>query len=172
MVQHDQFSEDLMELEQALVRQFRTLQSLIELTQKEREAILKDEDKLMNLVEEKEAILDQLGVIEDRRRGLVQDLALALKVTGETTSVIDLLPHLNPNSATSIARLVDGITTLANHARELNRANQAIAYVRMDWLRATQTFLIGMVQPDPDYRPAMAAPVRRDAAGLGLEVRA
>ncbi len=172
MVEHDKFSADLMELEHTLVRQFRVLQSLIDATQKERQAILNGEDTVMRLVEEKEVILDQLGVIEDQRRRLVQQVSLALPLQGQADTIQALLPHLKQEQSTRIDRLAEGITTLASQAREQNRSNHALALVRLDWLKATQSLLIGMVQTDPDYRPPGATPASRESSGWGVEIRA
>ena len=60
--------EQLSLLEETLVSEFRLLQSLIEITQKESSALLKGSHSiLMPIVENKEAILDQLGALEDTR---------------------------------------------------------------------------------------------------------
>lgn len=188
MVEHDKFSADMMELEHLLVRQFRMLQQLVETTQKERAAMLEGEkaaregeafkpqggDPVMRMVEEKEALLDQLGLIEDNRRRVVEDLAVALNVQSEAGSVGALLPHLKPEDASRLGRLAEGIVTLAEQARAQNHENHALALVRLTWLRAAQSALIGVTQPELDYRPLVnGAP--RDRTGWGpasLEVRA
>ncbi|GAP07900.1 MAG TPA: flagellar protein FlgN [Anaerolinea thermolimosa] len=172
MVEHDSFSANVMELEQTLVRQFRVLQNLIEVTHKEREAILNQQDSLMRLVEEKEVLLDQLGILEDDRRHLVQEISLGLQPGCDADSLKDLLPHLPKEHAMRIERLVEGITTLAGESRELNSANHALALVRLDWVKAAQWFLAGSVQPEVDYRPPGNAPALKDSGGWGIEVRA
>lgn len=172
MVEHDTFSANVMELEQTLVRQFRALQKLIEITHKEREAILNQQDSLMRLVEEKEALLDQLGILEDDRRHLVQEISLSLPSGREADSLQELLPHLQKEQSMRIERLVEGITTLAGESRELNHANHALALVRLEWVKAARWFLAGSVQPEVDYRPPGNAPVLKDSGGWGIEVRA
>jgi hypothetical protein len=189
MVEHDKFSADLMELEHLLVRQFRALQQLVDTTQKERAAMLENDnstregdavpaksgDTVMRMVEEKEALLDQLGLIEDSRRRVVEDLAVALKVQSDAGSVGALLPHLKAEDAGRLGRLADGIVTLAAQARAQNHENHALALVRLTWLKAAQSALIGVTQPDVDYRPLVNTSAGRDRAGWGpasLEVRA
>ena len=145
MVQHDEFVENLMDLESILVKQFRMLQELIEKTKVERKLLLDGDDALMRVVEDKEALLDQLGLIEDNRRKLVQNLSLAKGLQSETTSVSELLPYLQEDIAERISRLVEGITTLAIQARDLNTANQALSTTKLEWLKATQSFLIRII---------------------------
>ncbi|MDR3578320.1 MAG: flagellar protein FlgN [Anaerolineaceae bacterium] len=171
MVQHDEFVENLMELESILVKQFRSLQELIEKTRFERKLLLTGDDALMRVVEDKEALLDQLGLIEDNRRKLVQNLSLAKGIQTETTSINELLPYLQEDIAERFSRLVEGITTLAFQARDLNRANQAISTTKLEWLKATQSFLIRIAQPEIGYRPPGSAPVLQRTAGLGVEFR-
>jgi len=174
MIEHDKFSADLVELEHLLVRQFRALQELLEVSQKERTLLLGSGDKIMRLVEDKEVLLDQLGMIEDSRRKVVQDLSLALKIQSDSGSVGLLLPHLGKDDANRIGRLADGIVTLAGQTRELNQENQALAMIKLDWIKAAQSVFFGILEPDTDYRPPTSAPLSREA-GWGkasLEYRA
>jgi flagellar biosynthesis/type III secretory pathway chaperone len=176
MVEHDKFSADVMELEHLLVRQFRTLQELLESTQKERVLLLNGTGTdVMRVVEDKEVLLDQLGILEDSRRRVVEDIAVALKVQSEAGSVGSLLPHLGRDESSRIGRLAEGIINLAGQTREMNQQNKALAVVKLDWIRAAQVTLIGLSQPEGDYRPAIGGPVSREAAGWGMtsmEVRA
>jgi len=174
MVEHDKFSADLMELEHLLVRQFRALQELLETSQKERSYLLNNDEKLMRMVEDKEVLLDQLGLIEDSRRKVVQDLSLALKVQSDSGSVGSLLPHLKPDEANRLGRLAEGIITLAGQTRELNEENHAMALVKLDWIKAVQSVFIGLLEPEADYRPANGLPASKEAgwSGASVEVRA
>jgi flagellar biosynthesis/type III secretory pathway chaperone len=171
MVQHDEFVENLMELESILVKQFRSLQELIEKTKLERKLLLTGDDAIMRVVEDKEALLDQLGLIEDERRKLVQNLSLAKGLHSESTSVSELLPLIKEDLAERISRMMDGITTLAVQARDLNRANQALSSTKLEWLKATQSFLIRIAQPEIGYRSPGSAPALQRTAGLGVEFR-
>jgi hypothetical protein len=107
--------------------------------------------------------------MEDRCRKTVQEISLLLELHSERTSIYDLLPFLPPEDARRIRNLSEGISKLAIEARELNRANQAIALTKLEWLKATQTFLISMFQPEPGYRSPKGGTSPRDIAGLGVE---
>ncbi len=172
MVNHDQFTEYLIELEDILVEQFRQIQQLINLTMDERRALLENSDDLMGIVEEKEVLLDRLGVLEDNRRKTVHKLALERGLISGETSIGELLPYLEERDAQRVNRMVEGITTLAMEARQLNDYNQALAVTRLDWLQAAQVFLVGAVQPDPAYRPPYKARPMTEVANFGMDYRA
>jgi hypothetical protein len=167
----DKFTSTRLELEQALVRQFKLLKEMIALTQKERTALLKDPDLVLRFVEDKEALLDNLGLLEDHCRRIVQELSLSFDLRSENTSIQALLPFFKPEDARRIKNLSEGISGLAAQARELNRSNQAVALTKLDWLKATQSFLISIFQPDPGYQSTKAGSTRQEATGLGVEFR-
>ena len=171
MTANDKFTTDRQELEEVLVRQFRGLQEMIALTKKERTCLLNDPEHVIQIVEDKEVLLDSMSVMEDKCRKVVQELSLALDLHSENTSIHDLLPYLRPEDAGRIKNLSEGITSLASQARELNRANQALAYTKLEWLKATQDFLVSIFQPDTGYRSHKGGMSNREAAGMGLEIR-
>jgi flagellar biosynthesis/type III secretory pathway chaperone len=158
------------ELEQALVQQFKLLKDLITLTKWERSRLLNDPDAVITIVEEKEAMLDKLTLLEDQCRETVQELSLYLDAHSPETSIQALLPFFDPEDAKRIKSLSEGISSLACQARELSRANQAIALTKLDWLKATQSFLISIFLPEAGYQKPGEF-IRRDAAGLGVEFR-
>ncbi len=160
-----------LDLEQALVQQFKLLKDLITLTKRERSRLLTDPDAVLNIVEEKEAMLDAMTLLEDQCRHIVQELSLSMKIPSPETSIQALLPFFEPEDANRIKSLSEGISNLACQARELNRANQAIALTKLDWLKATQSFLISILLPEAGYLKSGKA-MLRDAAGLGVEFRA
>ena len=166
----DKFSSHKLELEQVLVRQFKLLKDVILLTKKERSALLEEPNLVLRVVEDKEALLDQVSLMEDRCRRIVQEISLSLDLRSENTSIRALLPYFKSEDARRIQNLSEGISNLAIQARELNRANQAIALTKLEWLKATQSFLISMFQPDPGYRSPKSTTPRQDIAGLGVEV--
>ena len=96
MVENDQITGNILELENLLVKQLRALQEFVELTRREREALLDNRRELMGLVEDKEALLDKIGLAEDSRRKIIQELAVALELQNGDTSIKELLPHLPP----------------------------------------------------------------------------
>ena len=171
MKEHDKFTTDRLELEEVLVRQFRVLQEMIALTKKERSFLLSDPDLVIQVVEDKEVLLDSMSLMEDKCRKVVQELSLAVALHSENTSIRDLLPFFKPEDAGRIRNLSEGITSLASQARELNRANQAIAFTKLEWLKATQEFLISIFQPDTGYRATKGGNLNREATGMGVEVR-
>ena len=63
-------------LENVLVQEFRLVQSLIDITREERNFLpTSNAEDLMGLVEKKENVLDQMSLLEERRRTLLIDLA-------------------------------------------------------------------------------------------------
>jgi flagellar biosynthesis/type III secretory pathway chaperone len=163
----------LFELEQTLVHQFRALQKLLEVTRSERNSLLNDlTSELLSNVEEKEAILDQLSLLEDKRRMLLQEVAIEFNLRSESTSVHEILPYLAPNLSVSIGRLAEGIRSLVIQVRDYNLGNQALAGSRLDWLKSFQSFLVAMALPDPGYRPPGSQGHYMEPAALGMEYRA
>jgi flagellar biosynthesis/type III secretory pathway chaperone len=148
-----------LELEQALVQEFKLLKDLITLTKWERSKLLNDPDTVLTIVEDKEALLDKMTLLEDQCRKIVQELSLSLDVHSSETSIQALLPFFEPGDAKRIKSLSDGISNLA------------IAITKLDWLKATQSFLISIFLPEAGYQKPGES-IRRDAAGLGVEFRA
>jgi hypothetical protein len=165
----DHLASDRFELEKVLVRQFKLLKDVVAVTKQERESLLNEPALVLRLVEDKEALLDQLSLMEDQCRQTVQEISLLLELHSEKTSIYDLLPFLQPEDARRIRILTEGISNLAVQARELTRANQAIALTKLEWLKAMQTFLISIFQPDSGYPSPKCGSSRQDLAGLGVE---
>lgn len=168
----NKFEADLHELEELLVKQFRTLQALVELSLKEQKMILNGDDNgIMQVVEDKEVQLDAMILMEDSIRHQVQNLALALSLHSEETSINDLLPHLNNEAALRIHRLAEGITTLSKHGRELNRTNQALSKSKIEYLQAFQEFLVDITQHNSNSYTQDARLSNQDIPSFGVEYR-
>lgn len=168
----DKLTSNRVDLEQVLVRQFRLLQEMFALSKKERDSLLNEPNFILKIVEDKEALLDRMSVMEDNCRKIVQELSLELEVHSEATSIQDLLPHFKPEDSSRIRNLSEGISSLASEVRELNRANQALALSKLEWLKATQAFLISIFQPDADgYTAQKSVNKHQSATGLGVEFR-
>ena len=165
----DKFTLNRLELEQVLVQQFRILQELIVLSKQERSSLLSEPDLILQIVEDKEVLLDKMSLMEDKCRQIIQELSLLLDIRLEKTSIQALLPYFRPEDASRINNLSEGIYGLANQARELNHASQALALTKLDWLKATQLFLISIFQPEPGYRSSKGGMHPEPAAGLGVE---
>jgi flagellar biosynthesis/type III secretory pathway chaperone len=158
-------------LEQVLVQQFRLLEDLIALSKKERIALLSDPAAaVQQMVEDKEVMLDALSLLEDQCRQVIQEIALEVHV--KETSIQALLPFFTPQDSTRIHNLSEGIYSLASQARELNHASQALAITKLDWVKATQLFLISMFQPESGYRSPRGGVHHEPSTGLGVEFRA
>jgi flagellar biosynthesis/type III secretory pathway chaperone len=171
-MEEDKFTESRLELEQVLVRQFRLLQEMLALSKRERDSLLNEPDFILKIVEDKEALLDRMSVMEDTCRMIVQELSLALDLHSEDTSIQALLPHFQPEDTSRIRNLSEGISSLASQVRELNRANQALALSKLEWLKATQAFLISIYQPESEsYSAQKSVNKRQEATGLGVEFR-
>lgn len=168
----DKFMINRFELEQVLVQQFRILQELIDVSKKERAALLSEPALVPQIVEDKEVLLDRMSLMEDKCRHIIQDISLSLGLRMENTSIQALLPYFKAEDASRIKNLSEGIYSLANQARELNHASQAIALTKLDWLKATQSFLISIFQPESGYRPPVGGAHQEPVTGLGVEFRA
>ena len=171
MVEQSRLSENVLNLEHLLVKEFRLLQELIETSRAEQQALLKSSDQVMRLVEDKEVQLDELGLVENSRRQVVQSLMVDLNIRSETSSVSELLPHLEPATAGRIKRLSEGLNSLVLEARELNRNNQAVAAIKLDWVKSVQHLLIGLSQTDHGYHSPTSAPNLRDTPSQTLNFR-
>lgn len=173
MAHEDELTKSRYELEQVLVLLFRSLQDLLALSKKERISLLNDPTQILQIVEDKEVLLDKISTLEDKCRQIVQALSLSLNIRLEETSIQALLPFLKPEDARRIKNLTDGIYSLTAQARELNHASQAIALTKLDWLKATQSFLIDIFQPEAGYRsPKDGTKHQEPVTGLGVERRA
>jgi flagellar biosynthesis/type III secretory pathway chaperone len=141
-------------LEDVLVREFRTLQSLVTVTNQERQALTKNEaSALMPLVEEKEAILDSLSLLEESRRMLTEDISENVGGNPSATGIGSILSNLEPLSGKRISRLSEGISALVSEARDLNQGNRALAISTLTWLDSAQTFLLSFYSTTDTYTP-------------------
>lgn len=173
MVVDELFMGEIRGYENSLVKQFRVLEGLVEISKKERELILQSSnDALMKSTEEKEAALDKFSLLEENSRMLLQKMALRLQIQSDQTSIQDFLPYIRSEDADRITRLLDGINILVGHARELNLGNQALVLTRIDWLKATRSFIVSLAQKNECYTKPMMDGVNRNSSVSGLEFRA
>lgn len=170
---NNQTKELLNSLENVLVQEFRTLQSLIAVTKEERSLFnIKEPVKLMKVVEQKEGLLDQLGIMEEKRRMYITGIASELKIKLKNTSISELYPGLDPDENDRLSRLNDGISMLVHQARDLNFGNQALARTALDWLHSAQTFLINISTPSEGYRPPGAKPSMEKVSVSDIHMKA
>ncbi len=162
----------LTSLESLLVKEFRTLQTLLALTREERVALTAyDCETLLTLVEQKEILLDELGRMDHQRQTTFHELMQMARQRFPFPDPADLLAALDATAADRIARLQEGMTVVSAKIRELTPGNQVLAASAMERLDATQTFLLRLFQPPPAYQPAYYAPALQPAITFDLDHR-
>ncbi len=171
---HNPQVQDLLNsLENVLVQEFRTLQSLIVATKQERVLLnKKDPDSIMLIVEEKEGLLDQFGLLEEKRRTLISSIASDLNIKLSKATINELFVGLDSIESDRLQRLIDGISMLVQQAKDLNYGNQALARTALDWLISAQSFLLNLTAPSEEYAPPGAKPSleRMPYSDLGMKV--
>jgi flagellar biosynthesis/type III secretory pathway chaperone len=127
------FQDFIASLEELFVKQFRSLQSLRRITNRERVALSTgDANGLIPLTKEKESILEQIEIVEDSQHIVLEEIGKLLKIRKKVSLSEDILPRLDPDMAKRIIRLRNGIMILYDEARDLNRFNQALARDSLD----------------------------------------
>jgi flagellar biosynthesis/type III secretory pathway chaperone len=161
-------------LEDYLVQEFRLMQKLISITQEERRYFPTGKaEELMTLVETKESILDQLSLLEEKRRTAIQELGRELNVQLRTSSLNEILPWIDSATAGRLNRLSEGITMLVGQARDLNYGNRAMATTALDWIESTKAFIFGFYQKQMSYAPpAGTAPSIEQSPAWAVERKA
>jgi flagellar biosynthesis/type III secretory pathway chaperone len=141
-------------LEDLLVREFRVCQSIFTITKDERLSLSKnDVATLSTLTEQKEALLDELGQIEDQRRMVAQELSNPLGINSPSPTIADISAVLNSEVGSRISRLREGILALAEKTRNLTGGNHALAISALERTDALQTFLLDILKPTLFYQP-------------------
>lgn len=154
-----QVRDILNSLENVLVQEFRTLQSLIVATKQERVLLnKKDPDSIMMIVEEKEGLLDQFGLLEEKRRMFITSIANELNIKLTYVSINELYADLDADTSDRLHRINDGISMLVQQSRDLNYGNQALARTALDWLISAQSFLLNITNPIDEYFPPGVKP--------------
>lgn len=141
-------------LEDLLVKEFRSLQSLIALTKDEHTALTKaDASALLPLVEDKEVLLDEISQLEDSRRMITEEMAKNSGLEANKLTLNEIISRMEPGVSGRLGRLHEGILTLVKQAKDLSNANRILATTTLEWLDATQVFLLSLYQPSVGYQP-------------------
>ncbi len=144
-------------LEDLLVREFRVCQNLYSLTREERLLLSKnDVQALMSLVERKEALLDELGRLEDLKSMTMQEMGTILGLDSkpvQSLTVGDIIAALDVDSASRLGNLRSGILALVDQVRDLTHGNRALATTALERADALQAFLLSFYQSPTGYRP-------------------
>lgn len=141
-------------LEDTLVSEFRCLQKMLEITQKESAVLLKGESAaLAPILENKETTLDQVMMFEEERNKICKTLAGVFGVETEPLSVKALLPHFDQVTATRVRRLCDGIVALSEQQQDLNLKVNTLAQSWIEMIHSTQAYLLSFYQSPATYAP-------------------
>jgi flagellar biosynthesis/type III secretory pathway chaperone len=173
-MEHNPKIQDLLtSLENVLVQEFRILQTLITTTKQERILLnKKDPDAIMMIVEEKEGLLDQFGLLEEKRRMFITSIASELNIKLQHVTIYELCTGLDSVESDRLMHLNDGISMLVQQVKELNCGNQALARTALDWLISAQSFMMNLANPsDGYYPPGQKPPIERSAFNnVGMKV--
>jgi len=149
--------ELLASLEDYLVKEFRALQSLVAISKEERDILVEGKtDALLRITEEKEFILDQIGLVEDARRNVSQRISQLTGLKSENSTLADILPVVDVTVRTRLKNLYDGIMVLVDQTRSINIGNRALATTRAECLDASQAYLLKMIMPPTGYQNPVA----------------
>src|SRR5512145_164375 len=95
----------LTDLEELLVKEFRTCQTLYEVARVERAALSSNDIlQLASSVERKEGLLDDLGRLSERRRSAAQYLGAELGLPMYSCSVADIIAVLDKEKGEQLSR--------------------------------------------------------------------
>lgn len=166
----DILQRHLTALEDALVGEFRAYQTLVALTQSERQALLANTPaSLQEVLAQKETLLGNLERLESARQTALAAWASAAGVEAHTLT--DLFSRLDAASSERLKRLRDGILALTTQLRELSQGNRALADSALEGVAAVQNFLLSLSQISTGYqRPGAPVNVAPSIA-LAIEQR-
>ncbi|HEX7976165.1 MAG TPA: flagellar protein FlgN [Anaerolineales bacterium] len=132
-------------LEDQLVKEFRSCQSLYILTKEERLALsLNNVQDLSSLVERKLALVDELVQLEQARHTVTREMGDALGLKHPSPGVSDILSSLDQDAAHRLSRLLEGILAVTGYVRDLTQGNQALTETALEQTHAAQAFLLDL----------------------------
>jgi flagellar biosynthesis/type III secretory pathway chaperone len=157
-------------LEDALVGEFRAYQTLVALTQDERQALLANSPlPLQDVLAQKETVLGNLERLESARQTALEAWA---KIAGvEAYTLADILPSLDDASSERLKRLRDGILALTIQLRDLSQGNRALANSALEGVAAVHSFLLSLSQVSTGYQRPGAPPNVAPSIALAVEQR-
>lgn len=167
--------EQLNQLEDTLVTEFRLLQNLIQVTQKESSTLLKaNYSMLMPILEDKEAILDQLGTLEATREKIVASVAQAMGVDmlEHPINMQGLMQLCDAERAGRVRRLSEGIVALSQQEKDLNVNVNTLAQSWVEMIHSTQAYLLSFYQAPVTYQPPGVRTPNNQSALWATEHRA
>ena len=130
-------------LESSLVKEFRTCQALLYLTQEERGALAKgDVLRLLALAEHKETLLDRLTNLASNRQLQVTELTHLTSGEGDA-AIVNSLKILDPDDELRLVSLFEGIQVIKGQVRELALGNRVLAATALNRAASLQAGLVG-----------------------------
>jgi hypothetical protein len=133
-------------LESLLVKEFRTCQALLHLTQEEREALAQgDVLRLLALAERKETLLDRLTTLASACQLQVTELT-HLGLGDEAEAIVNGLKILDLDDDLQLVSLFEGIQVLKSQIRELSLGNRALAATALSQAASLQAGLVSNTQ--------------------------
>jgi flagellar biosynthesis/type III secretory pathway chaperone len=157
-------------LEEALVGEFRAYQTLVEFAKDERRLLSGgDFTALLDLIAQKEKLVDELGRLEKKRLGAIEQWTRAAGDDAPPPTLADLLPGLDAATAERLGRLRRGILALVDQLRDLTRSNRLLAEAGMERVEAVRYFLLSLSQLPLGYRPPGQPAPEETGAALAVE---
>jgi hypothetical protein len=158
-------------LEAILINTFRLCESLYQITEHERQALLESKiDELNMISRQKGNIVTEMESNEEARQVVTQQITKVLGLENETMSLSELLAKTESSIDTSkISRIQQGILTLQSQIREINNGNYALAKLNVQRLEAVQEYIIGLFTPPVYYRPTIKAPLTEAPTSWGRD---
>ncbi len=138
-------------IEGALVRTFRLSQSLLSLTQEERQALLHgDVPRLLSLADRKEMLLDQLTALGDAHKQAAHILSLPPRRAPVFDRELDDAPAqlAEPAPRARLRCLLEGVQVLVAQTRDLVQGNQTLAALALSQASLQQAGLLSEARAD------------------------
>ena len=168
MSNSENLQQHLTSIEDALVSEFRAYQTMVALTQDERQALLANDIKaLQDLLTQKEALLGNLDRLEQARQGAMDRWDHAMGIEAHTMT--EMLPYLDNATGERLKRLREGILALAAQLRELSQGNRAMADSALEGLEAVRNFLLSLSQMPAGYQRPGASQNAVPTMALAIE---
>jgi flagellar biosynthesis/type III secretory pathway chaperone len=144
----DNLQEHLTILKDVLVKEFRACQALHELSKKERLVLTsKDTCDLLILIEHKEAVLDEMRQLENKRRKVISHLSQGIGLQTKSPTLTEVLDEIDNEYCDRLKRLHEGIVALSSSIRNITYSNRAQAKEGLERVETVKSFLFDLFQP-------------------------
>jgi flagellar biosynthesis/type III secretory pathway chaperone len=141
-------------LEDTLVAEFRAYEALVRMTKDERR-LLPDGDvqALLDLIGQKERLLDEIDHLERKRQATLAEWARLEGRVAPPANLLAMLPELDALVAQRLGHLRDGILVLIEQQRDLARGNKLLVNQALQQVQAVRDFLINLCDTPRGYQP-------------------